>query len=441
MYLASGLSISAWLVRVPAIAQELDLSAGPLGILLLSQTLGAFLSVSASGMVVMKLGAQKTLWLTFVFMMLGGLGLAVGVSFLHSVLVAGIGLALFGLGQATFSVAANVQGAAVERALKKQRMPLMHGCFSVGTVIGSVVGTAMTAMDVSVFWHMLSVYVVVIVLVAVAMRYTRHEGEDIQPGTTGLMAIVDSGHGTFSVRHAWSEKRTVLLGIFVLGMALAEGSANDWVALALTNGYGASASVGAIGYGLFVTAMTTGRLLGTGLLNVYGRIMVMRIACVLAVIGLGTFVVSPWIGLGMVAIFVWGIGAALGFPVGMSAAADDPVRASARVSVVSTIGYGAFLGGPPLLGVLGEALGVRNGLAVVLLLVIVSLCLVPQLRTPEKARRRTAEHSEDDSTAHWINQPDAGPTTEKPGNSAPQMSMEEALRERQSHDGADEEED
>lgn len=388
IYLASGLSISAWLVRVPAIAQELGLSAGPLGILLLAQTLGAFLSVSASGAVVMRLGAQKTLWITFALMMVGGLGLGAGVSLFRSVAVAGIGLALFGLGQATYSVAANVQGAAVERALRTSRMPLMHGCFSVGTVIGSVAGTAMTALGVPVFAHMAGVYTVVVILVVFCLRCTRPEGGEVHPSTTGLMAIVDADErpGRFSVRHAWAEKRTVLLGIFVLGMALAEGSANDWVALALTSGYHAAESVGAVGYGLFVTAMTSGRLLGTGLLNAYGRVPVMRVACLLAIVGLGTFVVSPWLWLGMVAIFVWGLGAALGFPVGMSAAADNPLKASARVSVVSTVGYGAFLGGPPILGVLGEALGVRQGLAVVLVLVVVSFLLVPQLATPEEER-------------------------------------------------------
>ena len=95
---------------------------------------------------------------------------------------------------------------------------------------------------------------------------------------------------------------------------------------------------------------------------------------------------SPWLWLGMGAIFVWGLGAALGFPVGMSAAADNPMKASARVSVVSTVGYGAFLGGPPILGLLGEALGVRQGLSVVLVLVVVSFLLVPQLATPEEER-------------------------------------------------------
>jgi cyanate permease len=71
------------------------------------------------------------------------------------------------------------------------------------------------------------------------------------------------------------------------------------------------------------------------------------------------------VGLGIV---VWGLGASLGFPVGMSAAADDPARAAARVSVVSTIGYGAFLAGPPLLGALGDKVGTLESLLVVAVL-------------------------------------------------------------------------
>ena len=83
----------------------------------------------------------------------------------------------------------------------------------------------------------------------------------------------------------------------------------------------------------------------------------MRWCAALAVLGLGLFVFAPVPWLAFVALAVWGLGASLGFPVGMSAAADDPAKAAARVSVVSTIGYGAFLCGPPLLGLLAEHVG------------------------------------------------------------------------------------
>ena len=60
----------------------------------------------------------------------------------------------------------------------------------------------------------------------------------------------------------------------------------------------------------------------------------------------------------------------------MSAASDDPVRAPARVSVVSTIGYSAFLAGPPLLGLLAEVVGYRQALLAIAVPVVLGLLVV-----------------------------------------------------------------
>ena len=79
---------------------------------------------------------------------------------------------------------------------------------------------------------------------------------------------------------------------------------------------------------------------------------------------------------------VWGLGAALGFPVGMSAAADDPRRAARRVSVVSTVGYGAFLAGPPLLGFVGNEVGTLDSLYVVVAAMVPAAMLVLAVRRP-----------------------------------------------------------
>ena len=84
---------------------------------------------------------------------------------------------------------------------------------------------------------------------------------------------------------------------------------------------------------------------------------------------------------------VWGIGASLGFPVGMSAAADDPKRAALRISVVSTIGYGAFMAGPPLLGFLGDHFGILNSLLVVTTTAVIAAIVAPAAGPPEEARR------------------------------------------------------
>ena len=142
------------------------------------------------------------------------------------------------------------------------------------------------------------------------------------------------------------------------------------------DGFGTSEAVGAVGFALFVTAMTSMRLLGTALLDRFGRVVALRITASLALVGLLVFSLAPTLPLALVGVLAWGTGAALGFPVGMSAAADDPRLAPGRVAVVSTLGYTAFLAGPPLLGLLADHVGYREALLAVVVPTAVSLLLV-----------------------------------------------------------------
>ena len=176
----------------------------------------------------------------------------------------------------------------------------------------------------------------------------------------------------------------MLLGVVVLAAALTEGAANDWVSLAVVDGFEVDNAVGALAFALFVTAMTGMRLLGTALLDRWGRVPVLRLSAGLAFVGLLVFGLVPNLPLAMVGIVVWGMGAALGFPVGMSAASDDPTHAPARVAVVSTIGYSAFFAGPPLLGLLAEHVGYRPALLAILVPVAIGL-LVARTAAPLQA--------------------------------------------------------
>jgi len=171
-------------------------------------------------------------------------------------------------------------------------------------------------------------------------------------------------------------------------MAFAEGSANDWLALAMVDGRGVSEASGALYFGLFATAMTTGRIGGVWVLNRFGRVPVLRVSALLAMAGIAVLILVPHPVAAGIGIFAWGLGAALGFPVGMSAAADDPARAAARVAGVATVGYFAFLVGPPLLGFLGEQFGLLSAFWVVLVLIAVAYVATPAARETGSATRR-----------------------------------------------------
>jgi cyanate permease len=107
---------------------------------------------------------------------------------------------------------------------------------------------------------------------------------------------------------------------------------------------------------------------------------VVRALAAVGVAGTLLFVFGPSLPLAVVGALLWGIGASLGFPVGMSAGSDDPARAAARVSVISSIGYCAFLGGPPLIGLLGQSLTVLRALTAVVVLLGLAAAIAGALR-------------------------------------------------------------
>jgi MFS family permease len=183
---------------------------------------------------------------------------------------------------------------------------------------------------------------------------------------------------------AWTDGRILLIGLILLGMGFTEGTANDWLGLAMVDGYGLSNPGGAAVFAVFVTAMTAGRVFGGMFLDRFGRVPVLAGSAFLALVGLLLVILGPTAPFAVVGSVLWGIGASLGFPVGMSAAADDPERATANVAAVATIGYVAFLIGPPLIGLLGEHVGLRNAFYVVLVLVAVALLCSPAARHPKR---------------------------------------------------------
>ena len=366
VFAANGLAFAAFIARTPAIRDTFGLSSAQLGLLLLCLSAGAVAGLPLSGPIVQRFGAARAVLLG-VLSVTAGMGLLTAGLLTEAVALAALGLFTNGLGMGVWDVAMNVEGAAVEQRLGRSLMPRLHAVFSLGTVIGAGVGAAAAAAGLP-----LAVQVITIaaLLPAIAVLGTRRFLLQRPPAPTP--DTPRSGPGALA---AWREPRTLLVGVMVLGFAFTEGSANDWIAIAFVDGYGTSEAVGALAFGVFVSAMTIARLLGGAALERFGRVPMLRGSAALGVAGLLLVLLGGSTQVALVGALLWGAGAALGFPVGMSAAADDPARAALRVSVVSSIGYCAFLAGPPLIGVLAEHAGILPALFVVLgALVLGLLC-------------------------------------------------------------------
>lgn len=350
VFIAAGVAYSSWASRIPQVRDELGLSPGALGVMLLMIAIGSLIALPTAGLVVHRLGAIRTVSVMSV-VCVSGLALAgLGVQF-GSVPVMG-GLLLLGFGNGSWDVAMNVEAAAVEQRLGRSIMSRFHAGFSVGTVVGALAGAGANAIRLSVTVHLLVVAVAVGIVAPTAARRFLAAGEG--PHHT-------ERHGPL---FAWRERRTLLIGLFVLTMAFTEGTGNDWLGVAAIDGYHASAATGSMAYVVFVVAMTTGRWFGPHALDRHGRVAVLRVGASMSLGGLLIVVFGPSLWTALVGVVLWGMGVSLGFPMGMSAAADDPRRAAARVSVVATIGYVAFLAGPALVGAIGNHVGVLRALLV-----------------------------------------------------------------------------
>ena len=369
----NGFCFATLVSRIPALRSGLDLDNGSLGLLLLAIAAGSVLALPSSGRLIQRGSAAGVVRLGAVSAAVGLLVASVGVDVWGSVPVTAVGFFAYGVGIGVWDVAMNVEGAEVERRIGRTIMPRFHAGWSLGSIAGAAVGVPMAAVDAPLSLHV--GVAGVLALVAVAL------------GARAFLPPVPVPDTRERARSAWREPRTLAIGVMVLAFATVEGSANDWLSLALIDGYDVPSWVGVTGFAVFVTSMTLGRLLGPVALDRFGRAPVLWATCAAALVGVLLVVEGGhWLPVG-VGIVIWGLGASLGFPVGMSAAADDPVRAAARVSVVSTIGYAAFLAGPPLLGQLGDRVGTLDSLLAIAALMVpaaISVLAAREQRVPTR---------------------------------------------------------
>ncbi|MFF2272526.1 MFS transporter [Agromyces sp. NPDC058136] len=384
IFFLSGLSMASWVARIPAIRDDTGLSTQGVGLVILAGSAGSIVGLVSAPWALARLGARRGMIGALVTVSAGLVFVGIGGSLVPSVPLVVIGLALFGFGNGAVDVMMNVEGAEAERELRKTVMPMMHAFFSFGTVTGAGIAAGASALDVPVSVHLGVVAALIAVGIVVAVRFVplraevgddTHSGAPRPPWRERLKANLA----------VWGDVRLLLIGVIMLGMSFAEGSANDWLALAVVDGHGYDETTGALMFGVFTVAITAGRVLGGPVLDRFGRVPVLRTLAVVGIAGLSLFIfgTEPWMLI--VGTVLWGVGSSLGFPVGMSAAADHPTDSAARVSAVAIIGYCAFLTGPPLLGFIGEHFGILNALLVILALLVLSAIAAPAARERDRA--------------------------------------------------------
>ena len=376
LFALGGVSISTWGPRLPSIREDLRVGDATIGLVLAGVTIGSIAGLLASSALLSRFGPQRAIWGSLALAAVGISIVGIGAGTLTSLPVAMAGFICVGLGIGAVDVVINVEGAAVERTAGKTLMPLMHAAWSAGAIIGSGIGAASAALGIAFQWQFLGEAIVIVAAAAIAVRYL--------PQAMPLDAATERPPAARRVRQwlrGWGDWRLLLIGLVMLGVELGEGTSNSWLTLAVRDGHHQPEAIAALFFTMFAIGETTARIVGGPLVDRVGRVRTVRFTIALGVLGLALFIFGGPAWVVLIGTVLWAVGVSMGFPLGMSAAAESGPNPAARLSVVASIGYLANLGGPPVVGLLSQSFGLLNALWLVVALLAVGFLAAGVLRT------------------------------------------------------------
>jgi MFS family permease len=375
-FAVGGLALSTWGPRLPAVRAELKIGTGGIGVLLACITVGSVTGLLLSTPILTRLGPRRALPAAMLVIAVAVTIVGVGAAVLKSVPAVAVGFVVAGVAIGALDVMINVEGAAIERAVGRTLMPFMHAAWSAGAVIGSGIGAGCAAFNISPAVQF-SAEAVLIVAIAPAVAAAIPDGSrEAQPHAARL-----SRAARFRVwLLGWTDWHLLMIGLVMLGAELGEGSANNWLTLAASDGHGRPAAIAALFFTAFAIGETSARVLGGPVVDRLGRVRTVRITSIVGVVGIALFILVGNPAVMLIAVLLWAIGVSMGFPLGMSAAAESGPNPAARVSVVASIGYFANLAGPPAVGFLAQETSLLKALWLVALLFVVAAAAAGALR-------------------------------------------------------------
>ncbi len=350
VYFSMGLCFSSWASRIPDIKTSLNLSDALFGSILFALPVGQFLMMPFSGKLVTRFGSHKTLLvaLPLYSILLCTLGLASASWQLA------IGLFVFGLAGNLSNISINTQGVAAERIYQRPIMASFHGGWSLAGFTGALIGLVMINLKMPVFWHFVIIIGIVWTIVWINYPFL------VQTKPT---RVEDEPRRRF-----FNKPDSILFHLGIIGFCsmASEGAMFDWSGIYFKDVVKAPASLVVLGYTSFMIMMATGRFVADYMISRIGRKRLLQICGVMISAGLFTSVLFPYLITCTLAFMLVGLGVSSIVPTVYSAAGrHSKIPAGIALATVSSVSFLGFLMGPPLIGYISEAAGLRYSFAVI----------------------------------------------------------------------------
>ncbi|OBH17005.1 MFS transporter [Mycobacterium sp. E1715] len=346
VFIAHAVGFSSWAAHIPAVKAGLGLSDAALGTALFGAPLGSVLATVASHWALPRWGSHRLIPVTAAGYALAGT--TVGLARSGPALFAA--LALWGMFQGGLDVAMNTQAGTVERLARAPIMARFHGMWSLGALLGALIGAACVGAGVGLTPQLAAVGLVALIVVGALAR-------GLIPDPAAASPRERSGRG-------WLTPTVAILAAVAFVSFLCEGAATDWSANYLRNVVGAGPGVAALSYAAYTLTMVLTRL---GAIRLHSRLSARRLLPALALFGaagLGVALAAANPVVAVAGFAALGVGVALLVPTAFSAAYGAGGAGSA-IAIVAATGWLGYLLGPPLIGHLADRVGLAAALVTI----------------------------------------------------------------------------
>lgn len=362
-YFSMGLCFATWASRIPTIKTALHLGEGALGTILFALPVGQLTMMFFSGKLVTRFGSNRILPFS-IFMYafsLTNLGLA------QNAWQLGLGLFVFGIFANLTNISVNTQGVYTEGLFKRTIMASFHGMWSLAGFTGALIGIGMLALELNTYSHFLIVATIMFFLVAFNFKFLIKAKQSVLHQKKKIFRKPD--------------RSLTLLGIIGFCSMASEGVMFDWSGVYFKEIIKVPGALAVLGYTSFMIMMASGRFLGDGLINKFGRIRVMQISGIMISSGLFTAVFFPFLIPSTIAFMFVGLGVSTIVPTLYSIAGKHPtIPTGEALTAVSGVSFLGFLMGPPVIGYIAELSSLRFSFAFIGIFGFVIALMVPRIK-------------------------------------------------------------
>ena len=349
IFFLNGLVLGSWIPRLAELRDQLAIDEDVLGRALMGMGLGGLFGSLASGVLTNRFGSRTMTTSTGTAMML----------VLPFVALSGNAWALFGalfalgFADAGADIGMNAQVVHAQELLGRSTINRVHAMWSVGTLVGGLVGTAASFLGAGMQHQLLG-------FAAFGLAAMFWAGPRLLPFDAPMAEEATSGRGSITAG-------ALMLGAVGLATAVLEGSSSDWSALMLADERGASTDEAGLGFVVFAAAMLISRLIADNVIDAIGNRRTMIGGSVLVVLGLAVVIVAPNVPTTLIGYVITGIGVAPLFPLLYKAAAQSGDNSAGTGLAVMSAGMRVgFLGAPVIIGAIAAAANLRLAIGLVL---------------------------------------------------------------------------